>query len=295
MTVILGLTGALAYGFADFLGGLASRRVPPIIVTVWVAAVGLVPLVIGLALLGGTFSASALLWGSVAGISGSVGVLMLYTALSVGPMSVLSPFTSVISVVLPVATGVLFLGSRLSGLGVGAIITAIVAVVLVGIVRDPSGARLTGRGLVTATIAGCGFGGLVLAYSATSPADGLAPLVVARIVQIAVMWAGVGVHSLHARWGTTRETFRGVRGRTRGIWPLVAVCGVLDALANILIQAALHSGDSATALPVVSVLNALYPIGTIILAAIVLRERLSLLQTAGLALALAASAVLASL
>jgi uncharacterized membrane protein len=109
---MLGLAGALAYGFADFLGGLASRRVPPIVVTAWVAVIGLVPLLVGLALLGGRFTAGALLWGTVAGISGSVGVLLLYTALAVGPMSVLSPLTSVVSAIVPVAVGVLFLGSR---------------------------------------------------------------------------------------------------------------------------------------------------------------------------------------
>ena len=293
MTVILGLAGALAYGFADFLGGLASRRVPPIVVTAWVALIGLVPLLLGLAVLGGTFSSSALIWGTVAGLSGSVGVLMLYTALAVGPMSVLSPFTSVISAVLPVAIGVVFLGSRLTGFGVGAIAVAIIAVVLVGIVKDPSGARLTGRGLIAAAISGCGFGGLILAYAATSPDDGIAPLVVARLVQSVLMWAGVGVWLLRARR-------RGMPPASpvrlpRGTWRLVAIGGVLDASANVFIQAALHSGGSASTLPVVSVLNALYPVGTIILAAIVLREKLTPLQIAGLVLALAASAVLASL
>ena len=295
MTVILGLAGALAYGFADFLGGLASRRVRPVVVTAWIAVIGLAPLLVGLALIGGRFSASALLWGTVAGLSGSIGVLMLYTALSIGPMSVLSPFTSVIAVVLPVAIGVLFLGSRLTALGAGAIVIAIVAVVLVGIVRDSSGARLTGSGLAAAGIAGCGFGGLVLAYSATSPEDGLAPLVVARVVQSALMWAAVGVDALRAEQGASRMSSRSVRDWPHGTWVVIATCGVLDATANIFIQAALHSGESVAVLPVVSVLNALYPIGTIILAAIVLRERLSRVQIGGLALALAASAVLASL
>ena len=287
MTVILGLAGALAYGFADFLGGLASRRVPPIVVTAWVAVIGLVPLLVGLALLGGQFTPGALLWGTVAGISGSVGVLLLYTALAVGPMSVLSPLTSVVAAIVPVGVGVLFVGSRMTGIGIAAIVAAIVAVVLVGIVKDSSGARLTRRGLIAAGFSGCGFGGLVVAYSATSPEDGLAPLVVARVVQVVVMWTGVALVSLRSDGGMKRIP-------ARGAWTIIAFCGVLDASANVLIQAALHSGDVATSLPIVSVLNALYPIGTIILAAIVLRERLTRVQIVGLALALAASAVLAS-
>jgi uncharacterized membrane protein len=293
MTLLLGLSGALAYGFADFLGGLASRSVRPIVATAWAALIGLVPLVVGLAVLGGQFTSNALLWGAIAGVSGSLGVLMLYTALAVGPMSVLSPVTSVVSVIVPVSIGLIFAGSRLSGLGVGAMIVAVIAVGLVGAVKDRSGSRLTGRGLLTAGIAGCGFGGLVLAYAGTTLEDGLAPLVVARIVQAAVMWIGVAVVTGRDRRRREDATTRS-RGTSGRLWLQLAICGTLDASANVLIQAALHSGATADVLPVVSVLNALYPIGTVILAAIVLRERLTFLQIVGLALGLTASAVLAA-
>jgi uncharacterized membrane protein len=294
MTILLGLAGALAYGFADFLGGLTSRSTRPIVVTAWVALIGLVPLAIGLMVLGGRFTSSALLWGTLAGVSGSLGVLMLYTALAVGPMSVLSPLTSVVSVIVPVSVGLVFAGSRLSGLGVVAMIGAVIAVGLVGAVRDGSGSRLTARGLLTAGIAGCGFGGLVLAYAATAPEDGLAPLVVARMVQAAVMWIGVAVVVSRERRRHVAVVTRPQR-RSGRLWVQLAICGTLDASANVLVQAALHSGATADVLPVVSVLNALYPVGTVILAAVVLRERLSLLQIVGLALALSASAVLASM
>lgn len=292
MTVILGLAGALAYGFADFLGGLASRTIRPIVVTAWVAVIGMAPLLIGLVVLGGRFTPAAVMWGAVAGVAGSLGVLLLYTALAVGPMSVLSPVTSVVAAVVPVGVGVLFAGSRLTVLSTAAIVAGIVAVALVGIVKDPSGSRPTVRGLVTAIGAGCGFGGLVLAYAATSPEDGVAPLVIARVVQSAAMWAGV-IFVARRAIGAERPAPE-LRPRTRRLWSLLIVGGVLDASANVLIQAALHSGASADVLPVVSVLNALYPVGTVILAGIVLRERLSLVQAVGLALALAASAVLAT-
>jgi len=111
--------------------------------------------------------------------------------------------------------------------------------------------------------------------------------VIARIVQAAVMWAGVAL--------TLRRMTASHPTTARTPWLLLAICGTVDASANVLIQAALHTGAAATTLPVVSVLNALYPIGTVILAAVVLHERLSRLQIAGLALALVSSAVLASL
>lgn len=292
MTVALALVGALVYGFADFLGGLSARRVPPLVATAWAAVIGLVPLAVGLFVLGGTFTANAFVWGALAGIAGSVGVLMLYTALAIGPMSVLSPVTSVVSVVIPVGIGVMFAGAQLSGVGAGAIVAGVVAVALVGVVRDPSGSRLTRRGLLSAALAGCGFGGLVLAYAATSPEEGLAPLVVARVVQVCVMWLGVALGARQRR--AKDEPGAEDSGKRPGIpWVLLALCGIFDASANVFIQAALHSGPVETTLPVVSVINALYPIGTVILAAMVLRERLTLVQVAGLTLALAASVVLA--
>jgi hypothetical protein len=75
-TVLLGLSGALTYGFADFLGGLSARRSRPLAVTSLTATVGIAPLLLGLVLLGGRFTPGALIWGAVAGVSGSVGVLL---------------------------------------------------------------------------------------------------------------------------------------------------------------------------------------------------------------------------
>jgi uncharacterized membrane protein len=310
LTVVLGLTGAVVYGAADFLGGLASRSLRAVVVSAVGAAVGIVPLLVGLALLGGEFTARAVGWGLVAGISGGVGVLLLYRALAIGPMSVLSPLTAVFAAVVPVLVA-LVRGTVLSPLAVVALVVAVVAVVLVAAVRDTSGARVTAVGLVTAAVAGCGFGGIVLAYDMTPSDSGIAPLLVARALQ-AVLLGGAAVvtgWSLRARRsggadhaavpaavdgvagpgpGATRAA-----GWTRGVVVTVAACGVFDALANVCIQAALHAGDDPTALPVVSVLNALYPIGTVVLAGVVLRERLTGVQWTGIVLAFAASVGLA--
>ncbi len=290
ITLVLGLVGALTYGVADFLGGLASRRLRTIVVTSAAAVIGIVPLLVGLAILGGTFSGGAILWGSVAGIAGSIGLVLLYSALAIGPMSVLSPVTSVFSALLPVVVAVL-LGTRLSGIAIAALVVALIAVALVASVPDHTGARLTTRGLLAAVIAGCGFGGLVLAYNQTSPADGVAPLVVARIVQ-SVLLCGIALATRRAARGTQAPGEATGRLPWR-FWAIVAICGVFDALANVFIQAALHSSTDPATLPIVSVLNALYPIGTVILAGIVLRERMTALQVGGIGLGIAASVVLA--
>ncbi len=310
LTVVLGLSGALVYGFADFLGGLASRRVRAVTVAAVAATVGVLPLLAGLLLVGGVFATETVLWGAAAGISGGVGVLLLYRALAIGPMSVLSPLTAVFAAVVPVVVAVLR-GTALSGLAVVALVVAVVAVVLVAAVRDTSGARVTTVGLVTAAVAGCGFGGIVLAYDMTPSDSGVVPLVVARVLQAVLLGTAAVVVARRAAPvrgpggaadpGTSADVAgSAASGRIRvgGRWPArlvwtVVVCGVLDAAANVFIQAGLHSSDDPATLPVVSVLNALYPIGTVVLAGVVLRERLTAVQWTGIVLAFGASVGLA--
>lgn len=307
ITVLLGLAGAVVYGAADFLGGLAARRARAVTVTAVAAAVGLLPLLVGLALLGGRFSAGAVLWGVAAGVSGGVGVLLLYAALATGPMSVLSPLTAVFTAVVPVVVALLR-GTVLSPLGVVALVVAVVAVLLVASVPDRGGARLTVRGVVAAAAAGCGLGGIVLAYDASPPDSGIATLVAARVVQAVLLGAAALVTARRPRPGgppavtTSAHHDRPVvavargtvlRGLPRTLLLVVLGCGVLDALANVFVQAGLHSSDDPSTLPAMSVLNALYPIGTVVLAGLVLRERLTALQTTGIALAFAASIGLA--
>ena len=303
LTVLLGLSGALVYGAADFLGGVASRRLRAVTVAAAAAAVGILPLLLGFVVVGGEVSASATLWGLVAGASGGVGVLLLYRALAIGPMSVLSPLTAVFSAVVPVLVAVVR-GTALSPLAVGALVVAVVAVVLVAAVRDTSGAHVTARGLLTAGVAGCGFGGIVLAYDMTPADSGVVPLVVARVLQAVLLGTAAVVSARVVRPGGTADPAApadvagsavppGRSAWTRRVTVAVLACGVLDALANVCIQAALHSSDDPVTLPVVSVLNALYPIGTVVLAGVVLRERLTAVQWIGIVLACCASVGLA--
>ena len=307
LSVLLGLTGAVVYGAADFLGGLAARRVRAVTVAAVAAVIGLVPLALGVPLVGAVFSTAAVTCGVVAGVSGSVAVLLLYRALAVGPMSVLSPLTAVFAAVTPVAVALVG-GTVLSVPATVALVVAVVAVVLVAAVRDTSGARVTPVGVVTAAVAGCGFGGIVLAYDAVPADAGVASLLVARVVQ-AVLLGTVAVvvalrpggttdpvtpaHPVLTAAPTSRRSARWSARWSPRLVVTVAACGVLDALANACIQAALHLGRSDAALPVVSVLNALYPVGTVVLAGIVLRERLTAVQWTGIVLAFGASVGLA--
>jgi len=126
---LLALTSAALYGAADFLGGLASRRASTIAIVLVSQAAGLLPLALLLLVLPGTPSRGDFIWGTVAGLAGSVGVALLYRALAIGTMSIVAPTTAVCAVMLPVLVEAVR-GERLAPLTQGGIALAIVAIVL---------------------------------------------------------------------------------------------------------------------------------------------------------------------
>jgi len=322
LTVVLGLAGALVYGAADFLGGLASRRISALRVTALAALSGVVLLAVAAVVVGGEWSREALFWGALSGVTGAGAIALLYACLAIGPMSILSPLTAVISAIVPMTWG-LVTGERLGAIAYPALGLALIAVVLVGFVPEKGAVRPSLRGLLMATGSGALIGAFYILIDQTPDDSGLVPLVANRVVNATLMITVIvvlaviagrrhvsardaplaileGTHGApHALGGATpapgrpgttllRASAAALRGGWRaGFW-LAVGCGVLDAAANAIVLIGLRLGD----LTVVSVLTALYPAGTILLAAVVLRERIARLQWVGLVLALAASAML---
>ena len=283
--MLIGMSSALVFGSADFLGGLASKRISPLRVTAIAAAVGLAVLLAFYPLLGGVWSASALLWGGLSGVSGALAISLLYACLAIGPMSILSPVTAVVSAIVPAAVGIFVRHDHFGVLGYVAIALALVAVIFVGFVRDARAVRPTFRGLAMAVASGV-FIGLFLVLIDLTPNDsGIVPLIANRGVNSIIMITTVGILGLVARRRGTAATSGGWRPGIR----LAIACGIVDAVANCGLLLGIRVGD----LTVIAVLAALYPAGTIILAAIVLRERIAIVQYIGLALAIAAGALLA--
>lgn len=283
LAVVVGLTTALVYGAADFFGGLAAKRSAAVIVT-WISIlVGFVGLLPFLVLLPTRWSSEALFWGGLSGITGSMSVLFLYAALAIGPMSILSPLTAVLSAIVPMTFGLLT-GDRLSPLAWVAIAGILVAVVLVGFVPEKGAVRPRARGIGYGVIAGVLIGAFFILVDQAPDDSGVLPIVANRVVAGSILSVVVVVLVLWARRRGS-STFRGVRGAM----PVIIACGLADAAANVLLLVGLRLGD----LTIVSVLTALYPAGTIALAAIVLRERIAPVQWAGLALAVGAAALLA--
>lgn len=280
LTAAVGTFAALVFGAADFLGGLASKRSHPVLVTATVAFTGLLFLLLVLPFIPGRWSQEAVLWGGLSGVAGCLAIALLYASLAIGPMSILSPLTAVISALVPLAFG-LARGEQLGTWGLVGLGLALVAVVLVGFVPEKGAVRPTVPGVLMAIGSGAMIGAFLVLIDLAPDDSGLVPLLMNRGVNGLIMLVVVGLLVLRLR-GT---------GRTLGTGGLRLAMfgGVVDAAANSLLLLGVRIGD----LSVIGVLTALYPAGTILLAATVLKERIAPVQWAGLALALGATALLA--
>jgi len=278
MPIPLALLSSLAYGAADFMGGLASRRTSTMPVVVFSQAAGLVLLLLALPLLGGAAPSGAeLAWGAIGGMAGGLDVAMLYHALSIAAMSVVAPVTAVTAIAVPVVVG-LALGEQpgapaMTGVGLAAAAIALIS-------REPAPDRpvlmgIRGPGVAMALGAGLAIGVFYVALGQTSVRAGLWPLLAARTASV-VLLAGFGL--------ATRRALR----PERGAWAMIAGGGTLDMLANVLYLLAVRQGM----LSVVAPLSSLYPGATVLLAWIVLGERLHWFQWAGVACAAAAVALI---
>jgi uncharacterized membrane protein len=271
MSVPFALSSAVAYGAGDFAGGLAARRAPVLTVTATAQAVGLAALLPAALLVPGHLSVAALGIGAVAGLSGMAGLLLYMRGLAAGPMGLVAPLSSVVGAGLPLLAGVL------GGERPGAVAWLALAVALVAIGLASAGSRgdaAAGAGIAYGLGAGVGFGLFFVAIAWTPTDAGLWPLVVGRVVSVTLL-----VSVLLARG-------RGARPAGVG---LMVLCGLLDSAANVLFLLATRTG----ALSISGVLVSLYPVVVVVLARVVLRERLTALQLTGVGLALTASALLA--
>lgn len=276
MAYLLALASAVFYGAADFLGGLAARRGSTVAIVVTAQAAGLVSLTLVLPLLPSAApSAADMLWGSVAGLAGGVGVALLYRALAVGSMAVVAPITAVCAVIIPVAAGVLA-GDRLTPVTIAGIGLAMVAIVLVS--RQAPAVPLGHAaglppGVWLALASGVAIGVFFLLLARVGAAAGMWPLTGARAASVVlfVILARAGGQSLRLERSVARTAI---------------AAGALDMCANALYLVATRRGS----LSVVVTLASLYPASTVLLARAVLGERLNVWQTVGVACALVAIA-----
>jgi drug/metabolite transporter (DMT)-like permease len=279
MFVVLSLASAVCYGAADFLGGLTAKRASTIPIVVLSQLSGLALLFLMLPLVpAASPTRMDHVWGAVAGLTGGAGVALLYRALAIGVMAVVAPTTAVCAVTIPVLAAVA-MGERPGIVRIAGIVLAIVAIALVSQSNHPepaereqavaSGSRTSAFSL--ALLSGVVIGFFFLALAQTDERAGLWPLVTARFVSVS-MFA-----SMLLVMATPRRLPSAIIGT-------VIAGGALDMLANLLYMIATRSGP----LSVVVTLASLYPASTVILARVVLHERLSPTQWAGVVCALVA-------
>jgi uncharacterized membrane protein len=278
MIELLALGSAVLYGSADFFGGLTARRANTV-ATVFVSQfVGLILLLLVLPFLPAAMVSSRdWIWGFVAGFSGGIGVALLYRALAIGKMAVVAPTTAVIAAMIPVVFAFV-LGERLRPLTLVGVALALVAIALVSRPApqgDSEPARTNSSnlppGFALAMLSGIAVGIFFLSLARTTTAAGMWPLIAARIASI-VLFGSIAL----------------VTGRSLRMSALAMVTastgGALDMAANALYMIAARIGP----LSIVVTLASLYPASTVILARVVLGERLSLVQISGIVCALGA-------
>lgn len=281
VAVFLGLLTAVFFGAGDFFGGLSCKRVSVAVVIALAHLIGLVGATIAAVFIAEEFLAIDFLIGAIAGLAGGVGLALLYRGLARGPMAVVAPLTAVTSAAVPAFWGVAG-GESFSALAWIGIAIAGVAIVLTSL---PSGqlasSRLTGQVIIEALLAGVFFGVLFILFDETSSTTAPWPVVGSRV-------ATAGALLMWLQLARPAE-LRGIRSTAAQTLPLIALTGLFDTLSNVLFLIATQIGD----LTIVAVLSSLYPASTVVLARVVLDEKMTRIQLAGLVAALTATALIA--
>ena len=271
MTVALSLLAAVLYGVGDFVGGLASRRKHAITILLTSYPVGGLVMAATLPLLPGHVSVATALYGIAGGLAGMLGVVLMYSALALAPMNVISPVTAVLAAIVPVVFGVVT-GERPAVAAWLGIVLGLVAVVMVSRTpEDHPHGPIARRVLLMAFVAGVGFGLYFVCLARAGHDSGAWPVVISRLTS--------AVFIVPLAWRTGRVST--VHGR---LLLLTIVAGAFDAGANLFFLLATRHGYLSLA----SVITSLYPAATVLLAICVLREHTGGLQRVGLALAAAA-------
>lgn len=277
MAYLLALASALMYGAADFTGGLATRRAATIPVVISSQFSGMVLLALLLPILPGSSpSRTDLLWGVAAGLTGGGGVALLYRGLAIGRMAVVAPTTAVCAVVIPVVAAML-LGERPGGLAVLGIALGIGSIVLVSqqteATSGPGRAGASGLppGVGIALVSGVLIGFFFLSLARTAPSSGMWPILAARITSVTLFAAAALVRGIP------------LAPARPALW-LALAGGTVDMLANAAYLLAAREGQ----LSLVVTLSSLYPASTVLLARVLLGERLNARQLGGVGCALAA-------
>jgi drug/metabolite transporter (DMT)-like permease len=279
MAVALGVLVALSWGSADFLGGFTSQRLHTVTVLLVSQTFGLgAAVLLVLALRDAAPDAHVFVLSAIAGVVGVMALWLLFRGLAVGRMSVVAPLSAVGSGVLPVAWGLLH-GERPTALALVGVALALIAVAIIGrgAEHDPVPSVSPMEELALGIGSGIGFGIVLILFSESATDSGMWPLLIARgaaVPLLAVVAFALG---------------RSPRVPAADL-PPVAGAGLFDVGANAMVLLAVRRGLLSLVAPVA----ALYPATTVVLARLILHEKIGRQRVGGLALGLVGLALIAT-
>ncbi|HXM17392.1 MAG TPA: DMT family transporter [Candidatus Tumulicola sp.] len=273
LATILALLSAVAFGAADFVAGLVTRRTPVLTVVVISQLSGLALLLCTVWFVPGTAfpNAGDVGWGLAAGCAGGVGLALLYLGLAIGRMSVVSPLTALLGASLPVVFGIAS-GERPAALALYGVGLALVSVVLISSAPEhaanPLPPRAARAGIAAGIASGLAIGTFLILLAHVRHEAGLWALAAARCSSIVLL-------------GTIAfATRRPIQPFSAPLRPIV-LAGLIDATSTALYVISTRYG----LLSVVAVLTSLYPASTVLMARFILKERMTPLALGGMALA----------
>lgn len=274
LVVFLGLLSAFSWGAGDFAGGLASKRTSAYTVVVLSQFASLLVLLAAVLLVfPEQFSSGAALMGTLAGISGGIGLVALYSGLARGPMGVVGPLIAVIAAVVPVVFTIFQRGIP----GTSDLLGILVALLAVWMISNGSSlGRVNLRDLVLPLVGGVGFGLFFILIARASEHTTLWPLVFARTSSASFVFL---IAVVTRRFEIPRT----------GQLPLIVMAGIIDTCGTLLYILAARFGR----LDIAAVLSSLYPAVTVLLAYLLLKERLTRQQWFGVALVILAVVLIA--
>ena len=276
MTVLLGLLAALSVGTSDFLGGLASRRADPVVVTASSSLAGFVMALAAALVVVGELTVADVAWGALGGVALAVGLVALYAGYARARVNIAAPVAGVGAAALPVLVESLVGDEVLSPTATAGVLLGLVAIGLVSIAHNEQ------RGTVGSSVlyglgGAAGIGLLFVCLANTAEDSGLWPIVAARGSGFVVLAAIIAARRLPL-------------AASRDVWPHVVGIAALVTAGNTMFLTATRLGSTSVA----AVLNSLFPAVTVFWAWLVFRERLRGVQMLGLGVALVAVALIAS-
>jgi drug/metabolite transporter (DMT)-like permease len=270
-SIALALGASFTWGVSDFFGPLKGRTLGALRVLVYVQFGGLIAIAMIVAIRGKGPADPGVLFAIPAAISGTLGFYAYYRGMAVGAMSIVAPIAGV-SAAIPVVVGILS-GDRPSLWQWLGIVAALGGVFLAS--REPGRGGRVAAGVGLALLAAIGFGGYFPPMHAAGNADFWWASLIFRMTSTSVILMAVAIRRPSLAVAPIEV-------------PLLALVGIGDMLGNFLFAAASTSG----LVSVTSVLASLYPIVTVVLARLVLKERVARSQEAGIALTLAGVALI---